>query len=143
MVWGAKRPGGAVWRRIFFIRATAGESPESGDASAQPPGEGPGVRTISAAVSAVRGHLGAFEIDVIVDEEIQPLAPSLLTAHRPFDIVLDLCDPPFIGAEVPPPGYFAARRGFMSLSLAIEDAMISGLLASVADWARDPFSTAA
>ena len=40
-------------------------------------------------------------------------------------------------------GYFAARRGFMSLSLAIDDAMISGLLASVGDWARDPFSTAA
>ena len=108
------------------VLITAGESPESGDAAVQPSSEGPGVRTISAAVSAVRGHLGAFEVDVIVNEETQPLAPSLLTAHRPFDIVLDLCDPPFIGAEVPPPGYFAPRRDPHALEHAVEE--IPGLV---------------
>jgi ferredoxin len=108
------------------VLVTAGEAPESADSARQPPGKGPGVRTISAAVSAVRGHLGAFEIDVIVNEETQPLAPSLLTAHRPFDIVLDLCDPPFIRAEVPPPGYFAPRRDPHALEHAVED--IPGLV---------------
>ena len=108
------------------VLVTAGESPESGDAAMQPSSEGPGVRTISAAISAVRGHLGAFEVDVIVNEETQPLAPSLLTAHRPFDIVLDLCDPPFIGAEVPPPGYFAPRRDPHALEHAVEE--IPGLV---------------
>jgi len=36
-------------------------------------------------------------------------------------------------------GHYAARRGFMALSLAIDDAMISALVESATDWAWDPF----
>jgi ferredoxin len=78
------------------------------------------VRTIEARVSDVRGHLGAFEIDVTADGETRPLAPSLLTAHRPFDIVLDLGATPFVRAEVKPPGYFAPQREADALESALE-----------------------
>lgn len=78
-------------------------------------------RVIYAEVENVRGHLGAFEIDVLVNGETTPLAPSLLTAHRPFDIVLDLCEPPFLRADVLPPGYFAPRRNAELLERAIEE----------------------
>ncbi len=88
---------------------TTGQAPESGTGASS--GAKPGrVRTIEAAVTEVRGHLGAFAIDADVKGEKTPLAPSLITAHKPFDIVLDLSDPPFIRAEVPPAGYFAPRR---------------------------------
>ncbi len=78
------------------------------------------VRTISASVAEVRGHLGAFCIDVTVKGEKTPLAPSLITAHKPFDIVLDLSEPPFIRAELPPAGYFAPRRNADALERALE-----------------------
>ena len=76
---------------------------------------------VYANVSEVRGHLGAFEIDVIVNGETTRLAPSLLTAHRLFDIVLDLCEPSFLRAEILPTGYFAPRRNADVLERAIED----------------------
>ncbi|MDH3315714.1 MAG: 4Fe-4S binding protein, partial [Gammaproteobacteria bacterium] len=78
------------------------------------------VRTISASVAEVRGHLGAFCIDVTVKGEKTPLAPSLITAHKPFDIVLDLSEPPFIRAELPPAGYFAPRRDADALERALQ-----------------------
>ncbi len=93
---------------------TAGQAPESGTGASSGAKAGR-MRTIQAAVSEVRGHLGAFAIDADVKGEKTPLAPSLITAHKPFDIVLDLSDPPFIRAEVPPAGYFAPRRDAKAL----------------------------
>lgn len=66
-----------------------------------------GPRTIYAKLVALRGHLGQFEIDMELDGEVQPLAPSLVTAHRPFDLVLDLGEPAMLSAQIPPPGYVA------------------------------------
>lgn len=98
---------------------TAGQAPESGTGASSGAKTGR-VRTIEAAVAEVRGHLGAFAIDADVKGEKTPLAPSLITAHKPFDIVLDLNDPPFIRAEVPPAGYFAPRRDADALERNLE-----------------------
>lgn len=105
---------------VVTTGASAGReaAPESGAPVSEVQKTG---RVIFAKVGEIRGHLGAFEIDVIVNGETTPLAPSLLTAHRPFDIVLDLCEPPFLRAEVLPPGYFAPRRNADLLERAIED----------------------
>ncbi len=88
---------------------TTGKAPDESDTDVEPATAGK-VRIIGAKVAEVRGHLGAFCIDVEVKGEKIPLAPSLVTAHKPFDIVLDLSERPFIRAEVPPAGYFAPRR---------------------------------
>ena len=65
------------------------------------------VREILAPVAAIRGHLGQFEIDVQVEGEVRALAPSVLTANQPFDLVLDLSGERYVAAEQPPPGYYA------------------------------------
>lgn len=102
------------------VITTGGEAPA--EASAEPAsGKRDGGQVIYAKVVEVRGYLGAFEIDVEVNGEVTPLAPSLLTAQRPFDIVLDLCDPPFLRADVLPPGYFAPRRDAERLERAVEE----------------------
>ncbi len=70
------------------------------------PGDaGGGVPFIRARVTAVDGYLGAFRI-IGPDETL--IAPSVLSEERPFDLVLDLHDTPFIESEVPPPGYYHA-----------------------------------
>jgi ferredoxin len=99
---------------------TAGEAPGSGDDGKLPVTRGR-LRTIAASVAEVRGHLGAFHIDATVKGEKTPLAPSLITAHKPFDIVLDLCEPPFVRAELPPAGYFAPCRNPDALELALKE----------------------
>ncbi|MDX1513748.1 MAG: 4Fe-4S binding protein [Gammaproteobacteria bacterium] len=65
------------------------------------------VRSIQARIASVHGHLGAFGVKALVKGEEVDLAPSLITAHKPFDIVLDLDRTPWIRSEVRPPGYFA------------------------------------
>jgi ferredoxin len=84
------------------------------DAAAPPDSGNGGSRVIRARLAAVRGHLGAFEVDVHAEDGVRPLAPSILTANRPYDLVLDLGRTPVLRAELPPPGYFApagdARR---------------------------------
>ena len=69
-----------------------------------------GVQVIRAPLAAVRGHLGAFQVDVQSGEGVRALAPSILTGHQLFDVVLDLGARPAIAAPVPPPGYFAPGR---------------------------------
>ena len=82
--------------------------PERGDAAAAAQrSRSPGAREIRAPLAAVRGHLGAFEVDVHADGAPRPLAPSILTANRPYDLVLDLGRQPALRVDVPPPGYFA------------------------------------
>ncbi|MGI9333137.1 MAG: 4Fe-4S binding protein, partial [Gammaproteobacteria bacterium] len=90
------------------------EAAGSGPRSSETPendGNGAGPRTIFAKLVALRGHLGQFEIDMEFEGEVRPLAPSLVTAHRPFDLVLDLSEPAMLDAEIPPPGYVAAGPG--------------------------------
>ena len=66
---------------------------------------GPEGRFIRARVVAVDGYLGAFRI---IGPEETLIAPSVLSADRPFDLVLDLHPVPLIESEVPPPGYYHA-----------------------------------
>lgn len=68
------------------------------------------VRRIHARVASVYGHLGAFGVKALVNGEEVDLAPSLITAHKPFDVVLDLSPQRWIKSEVSPPGYFAPRN---------------------------------
>lgn len=77
-------------------------------------------REIHAPVAAIRGHLGAFEVDITADGQARTLAPSILTANQPFDLVLDLDPTPAIGAEMPPPGYYPCGADDEALSAAIE-----------------------
>ena len=79
------------------------------DGGADAPGAS-GARVIRAGLAAVRGYLGAFEVDVDAAGEVRTLAPSVLTGNQPYDVVLDLTHPAAIAAEVPPPGYFAPAR---------------------------------
>lgn len=67
----------------------------------------PTVRIIRAALAGVSGYLGNFSVRGRVDGEEIAIAPSLLTAHKPFDIVLDLGGPPQLSHEILPPGYYA------------------------------------
>ncbi len=98
---------------------TAGEASDSSDSGAAAAAKSK-VRSIGATVVEVRGHLGAFSIDADVKGEKTPLAPSLITAHKHFDVVLDLSEPPFIRAEIPPAGYFAPRRDADALERDLE-----------------------
>ena len=70
-------------------------------------GDGP-PRFIRARVEAVEGHLGAFRI---IGPGGTVIAPSSLSGGQPFDLVLDLNDPPLIASEIPPPGYYHAGAG--------------------------------
>ncbi len=88
------------------LLVTDGAGSEGDDVRDAPATSG-GERTIHAPLAAVRGHLGAFEVDVTADGSARPLAPSILTGNRPYDLVLDLGRTPAIRTEVPPPGYFA------------------------------------
>ena len=49
------------------------------------------------------------------------IAPSLLTAHKPFDIVLDLGEPAQLECQVLPPGYFAPGSDGDALQRALEE----------------------
>ena len=89
------------------------------DGAADAPGAS-GARVIRASLAAVRGYLGAFEVDVFTaDGEVRALAPSVLTGNQSYDLVLDLTHPPAITIEVPPPGYFAPGRDASRLEAAI------------------------
>lgn len=106
----------------LVITTGAAVATEKPPESAEPVSENQAFgRVIYANVCEVRGYLGAFEIDVIVNGETTPLAPSLLTAHRPFDIVLDLCNEPFLRQEILPPGYFSPSRDAEALERAIDE----------------------
>ena len=82
-------------------------------------------RTIRAVLSGVEGYLGAFKVTGLVDGQPVDIAPSLLTAHQPFDMVLDLGKRPQLEIEVPPPGYYAPRDA-EALERALEE--IPGLV---------------
>ncbi|MFT5174108.1 MAG: ferredoxin [Gammaproteobacteria bacterium] len=77
-------------------------------------------QVITAKLAAVRGYLGAFEVDVQSADGPRPLAPSILTANRLYDLVLDLGSPAVLSAQVPAPGYFAPGDDAQRLDAAIE-----------------------
>jgi len=92
-----------------------------------PVGEGAGSadsgspRSIRANLAGVSGYLGQFSIKGRVAGEQVDIAPSLLTAHKPFDMVLDLGDPAQLECEVLPPGYYAPGSDGEALERALEE----------------------
>ena len=64
---------------------------------------------------ALQGYLGAFRATVSGDGGDVGVASALDRGCQALDLVVDLCQPPLLGVEVPPLGYFrpadgAARR---------------------------------
>ncbi len=82
-----------------------------------------GVRhpTFYAPLKTLSGHLGDFNAVVEAGEREVALGETLGREKTSFDIVLDLLDPPSIGWEVPPPGYYAPRGDDKVLALALEE----------------------
>jgi len=78
-------------------------------------------RSIRAALAGVSGYLGQFTVKGRVAGEVVDIAPSLLTAHKPFDIVLDLGEPAQLECEVLPPGYYAPGSDPQALEHALEE----------------------
>jgi ferredoxin len=78
-------------------------------------------RSIRAAFAGVSGYLGQFTVKGRVAGEVVDIAPSLLTAHKPFDIVLDLGTPAQLECEVLPPGYYAPGDDADALARALEE----------------------
>ena len=99
----AGRLGGTLHCTLLIPRVDGASQAEddtgSGDAAA--------TRSIRAEFAGVSGYLGQFAIKGRVAGELVDIAPSLLTAHKPFDIVLDLGEQAQLEREVLPPGYYA------------------------------------
>jgi len=98
----AARFGDALTCTLLIPRDNDASQPEADD-----PGRTSTVRAIRAALAGVSGYLGNFSVRGRVDREEIVIAPSLLTAHKPFDIVLDLGGPAQLVHEILPPGYYA------------------------------------
>jgi ferredoxin len=77
-------------------------------------------QVITAKLASVRGYLGAFEVDVQSADGPRALAPSILTANRHYDLVLDLGAKAAMSAQVPAPGYFAPGDDARRLDAVIE-----------------------
>jgi ferredoxin len=85
------------------------------------PGNAAATRSIRAEFAGVSGYLGQFAIKGRVAGELVDIAPSLLTAHKPFDIVLDLGEQAQLEREVLPPGYFAPGSDRQAVERALEE----------------------
>lgn len=83
-------------------------------------------RHISASLAEVSGYLGQFRVRGRVGGEVVDIAPSLITAHKPFDIVLDLGEPAQLVCDVLPPGYYAPGGDAEALEAALAE--IPGLV---------------
>jgi len=90
------------------------------DGASDPATQDAQYQVISAPLAAVRGYLGAFEVDVRSAGGPRALAPSILTANRLYDLVLDLDVTAAMGAQIPAPGYFATGGDAQRLDAAIE-----------------------
>lgn len=99
------RLGGAPKCTLLIPRVDDASQPGADAAGGS--GEGASTRSIYAALAGVSGYLGQFTVKGRVGGEVVDIAPSLLTAHKPFDIVLDLGEPAQLECEMLPPGYFA------------------------------------
>ncbi len=80
-----------------------------------------GITCIRGGRPNLSGSLGSYTVRFDDgDENKAPAATTLLTKAR-FDLVLDLCEPPLLQSEVPPPGYFAPRGDEAALDAAITE----------------------
>jgi len=67
----------------------------------------------------LQGHLGCFQLLALEAEEPLNLGKMLSGDRDEFDLVLDLCDQPFLAMEVPPLGYFAPGADDEALEAAL------------------------
>lgn len=111
----AERLGDRVQCTLLIPAGTAA-SEEAGQA-----GKGAATRQISASLAGVSGYLGQFSVRGRVGGEDVDIAPSLITAHKPFDIVLDLGEPAQLVCEVLPPGYYAPGSDAEALERALAE----------------------
>ncbi len=95
--------------------------PQSGDGADDGPEKTASTRHIRAALAGVSGYLGQFSVKGRVAGEQVDIAPSLLTAHKPFDIVLDLGERAQLECEIRPPGYYAPGSDTQALERALEE----------------------
>jgi len=80
-----------------------------------------GLTVVRGGQPQLEGSLGNFRIGLAEpDGEDESAAVTMLTQAR-FDLVLDLSDPPLLGQEVPPPGYYAPGTDANALEQAIDE----------------------
>ena len=70
-------------------------------------GESANTAFIRGTVASVSGHLGQFKVELEQPHAAAALQVAATGRDGCFDLVLDLTTPPFLGSEIPPPGYYA------------------------------------
>ncbi len=113
----AARLGGKVNCTLLIPQSGEGV----GDGADHGPDKTASTRHIRATLAGVSGYLGQFSVKGRVAGEQVDIAPSLLTAHKPFDIVLDLGEPAQLECEIWPPGYYAPGGDAQALERALEE----------------------
>lgn len=88
------------------VQEDAASAPEAARA---PAGAPPDVVVVREKVIQVSGHLGQFAVIVAASgsQGGANLLQKLGSQRTQFDLVLDLCQPPFLGEELAPFGYYA------------------------------------
>ena len=69
--------------------------------------ESAGTELIRGKVKALAGHLGQFKVQLESPAAAAALKAATGKTEGYFDLVLDLGNPPFLGSEILPPGYYA------------------------------------
>jgi ferredoxin len=122
----AARLGGSLHCTLLIPRDDDASQPAAGADRLGKADTAASTRSIHAALAGVSGYLGQFTVKGRVAGEVVDIAPSLLTAHKPFDLVLDLGSPAQLECEVLPPGYYAPGSDAAALASALEE--IPGLV---------------
>ncbi|WPC65887.1 4Fe-4S binding protein [Rhodoferax ferrireducens] len=78
------------------------------------------VTTVGRKVTAVQGHLGAFQAQVRSASGVSDIGAASPNPNRFFDMVLDLCRRPLWTSELAPLGYFAPGEGAKEQAAAFE-----------------------
>jgi ferredoxin len=124
-----REPGEAVAARLgktlsCTLLIPRGDDAPNSDSAAEAgaeSGKSAAARSIRATLSGVSGYLGRFAVKGRIGGEVVDIAPSLLTAHEHFDLVLDLGTPAQLEREVLPPGYYAPGTDAEALERALEE----------------------
>ncbi len=69
--------------------------------------ESAGTALIRGKVKSLSGHLGQFRVQLESPAAAAALKEATGKTEGYFDLVLDLSNPPFLGSEILPPGYYA------------------------------------
>jgi ferredoxin len=78
------------------------------------------VTAVGRQVTAVRGHLGAFQAEVRSASGVSDIGAASPNPNRFFDLILDLSSQPLWPSAVAPLGYFAPGESASARSAAIE-----------------------